>query len=29
MFSLVAPAYAERYGVDPGELRRTLARIAS
>ncbi len=29
MFSLVAPAYAQRYGVDPSELRRTLARIAS
>jgi acetyl-CoA C-acetyltransferase len=29
MFSLVAPAYAERYGVDPDELRRVLARIAS
>ncbi len=29
MFSLVAPAYAQRYGVDPTELRRTLARIAS
>ena len=29
MFSLVAPAYAERYGVDPVELRRALARIAS
>lgn len=29
MFSLVAPAYAQKYGVDPGELRRTLARIAS
>jgi acetyl-CoA C-acetyltransferase len=29
MFSLVAPAYAERYGVDVDELRRTLARIAS
>ncbi|MEZ5239127.1 MAG: acetyl-CoA acetyltransferase [Microthrixaceae bacterium] len=29
MFSLVAPAYAERYGVDPDTLRRTLARIAS
>ena len=28
MFSMVAPAYAERYGVDPGELRRALARIA-
>jgi acetyl-CoA C-acetyltransferase len=29
MFSLVAPAYAQRYGVDPEDLRRTLARIAS
>jgi acetyl-CoA C-acetyltransferase len=29
MFSMVAPAYAERYGVDPDELRRVLARIAS
>jgi len=29
MFSLVAPAYARKYGVDPTELRRTLARIAS
>lgn len=29
MFSLVAPAYAEKYGIDPRELRRTLARIAS
>ena len=29
MFSLVAPAYAEKYGIDPAELRRTLARIAS
>ncbi|UDY37832.1 acetyl-CoA acetyltransferase [Dermatobacter hominis] len=29
MFSLVAPAYAEKYGVDPTELRRVLARIAS
>jgi acetyl-CoA C-acetyltransferase len=29
MFSLVAPAYAERYGIDPSDLRRTLARIAS
>ena len=29
MFSLVAPAYAEKYGIDPKELRRTLARIAS
>jgi acetyl-CoA C-acetyltransferase len=29
MFSMVVPAYAERYGVDRGELRRVLARIAS
>jgi acetyl-CoA C-acetyltransferase len=29
MFSLVAPAYAEKYGVDPDKLRRVLARIAS
>jgi acetyl-CoA C-acetyltransferase len=29
MFSMVAPAYAERYGVDRDELRRSLARIAS
>ncbi|HEY8526730.1 MAG TPA: acetyl-CoA acetyltransferase [Acidimicrobiales bacterium] len=29
MFSMVAPAYAERYGVDQDELRRALARIAS
>ncbi len=29
MFSLVAPAYAEKYDIDPKELRRTLARIAS
>jgi acetyl-CoA C-acetyltransferase len=29
MFSMVAPAYAERYGVDRVELRRVLARIAS
>ena len=29
MFSLVLPAYAEKYGVDPDELRRTVARIAS
>ncbi|HMG44523.1 MAG TPA: acetyl-CoA acetyltransferase [Acidimicrobiales bacterium] len=29
MFSMVAPAYAQRYGVDPDELRRVLARIAS
>lgn len=29
MFSLVAPAYAQRYGVDPDELRYVLAQIAS
>ena len=29
MFSMVAPAYAERYGVNRDELRRVLARIAS
>src|SRR4030095_7168671 len=29
MFSMVAPAYAERYDVDREELRRSLARIAS
>ncbi|MEX0767805.1 MAG: acetyl-CoA acetyltransferase [Microthrixaceae bacterium] len=29
MFSLVAPAYADKYGIDPNDLRRTLARIAS
>ena len=29
MFSMVAPAYAQRYGVDTDELRRALARIAS
>ncbi|HET6953007.1 MAG TPA: acetyl-CoA acetyltransferase [Acidimicrobiales bacterium] len=29
MFSMVAPAYARRFGVDPAELRRVLARIAS
>lgn len=29
MFSMVAPAYAQRYGVDPAELRTVLARIAS
>jgi len=28
MFSMVAPAYAKRYGVDPDELRAVLARIA-
>ncbi len=29
MFSMVAPAYAERYRVPPDELRTVLARIAS
>ena len=29
MFSMVTPAYAERYGVDPDDLKRVLARIAS
>jgi acetyl-CoA C-acetyltransferase len=29
MFSMVLPAYAERYGVDPAHLRRVVARIAS
>ncbi len=29
MFSMVLPAYAERYGVDPDQLRRVVARIAS
>jgi acetyl-CoA C-acetyltransferase len=29
MFSLVLPAYAQRYGVDEDELRRVVARIAS
>jgi acetyl-CoA C-acetyltransferase len=29
MFSLVAPAYSQRYGVDEDTLKRTLARIAS
>jgi acetyl-CoA C-acetyltransferase len=28
-FSMVAPAYASRYGVDPGALKATLARISS
>ena len=28
-FSMVAPAYAAKYGVDVDQLRRTLARIAS
>ncbi|MFI5040838.1 MAG: acetyl-CoA acetyltransferase [Acidimicrobiales bacterium] len=29
MFSMVVPAYANKYGVDPDELREVLARIAS
>ena len=29
MFSLVVPAYAQRYGVGDDELKRVLARIAS
>jgi acetyl-CoA C-acetyltransferase len=29
MFSMVAPAYAKRYGVDPEQMRTVLARIAS
>ena len=29
MFSMVAPAYADRYGVDRDEMKRVLARIAS
>jgi acetyl-CoA C-acetyltransferase len=29
MFSMVVPAYAERYGVDKDELRRALAHIAA
>ncbi|GAA0952997.1 acetyl-CoA acetyltransferase [Actinocorallia libanotica] len=29
MFSMVAPAYARRYGVDQEEMRTVLARIAS
>jgi acetyl-CoA C-acetyltransferase len=29
MFSMVAPAYAQRYDVDEGQLREVLARIAS
>jgi acetyl-CoA C-acetyltransferase len=28
-FSMVAPAYADKYGVDIADLKRTLARIAS
>ncbi len=29
MFSLVAPAYADRYGIDQAELKRVLAMIAA
>jgi acetyl-CoA C-acetyltransferase len=29
MFSMVAPAYAEKYGIEMGEMKRVLARIAS
>ncbi len=29
MFSMVAPAYAQKYGVDRNDLKRVLARIAS
>ncbi len=29
MFSMVAPAYAKRYGVDADEMRTVLARIAA
>lgn len=29
MFSMVAPAYAKKYGVDPADLKQALARIAS
>jgi acetyl-CoA C-acetyltransferase len=29
MFSMVAPAYAKRYGVDEAEMKNVLARIAS
>src|SRR5882757_6771038 len=29
MFSLVAPAYAKKYGLEMGEMKRVLARIAS
>src|SRR3954471_13443350 len=29
MFSMVAPAYAKKFGVDEGELKKVLARIAS
>lgn len=29
MYSMIVPAYAEKYGVEPAELKRVLARIAS
>jgi acetyl-CoA C-acetyltransferase len=29
MFSMVVPAYAERYGVDLGELKQALAHVAA
>jgi acetyl-CoA C-acetyltransferase len=29
MFSMVVPAYANKYGIDPAELKEVLARIAS
>jgi acetyl-CoA C-acetyltransferase len=29
MFSMVAPAYGKRYGVEPEEMKNVLARIAS
>ena len=29
MFSMVLPAYAKKFGVDPDELRKAIARIAS
>ncbi|MCL2583418.1 MAG: acetyl-CoA acetyltransferase [Streptosporangiales bacterium] len=29
MFSMVAPAYARKYGVDTGEMKKALARVAS
>jgi acetyl-CoA C-acetyltransferase len=29
MFSMVAPAYAQKFGVDEGELRQVLAHIAA
>jgi acetyl-CoA C-acetyltransferase len=28
MFSLLAPAYAKKYGVDPDELKEVMTRIA-